>query len=68
MRQDLRDIGRSLGLGDSLLDKMGVDGDALGAVVSLVNTDQSVRELKHVRPTNKVCFEKCRREDLIRPE
>ena len=35
---------------DSLLDKVGVDGDALGAVVSLVDADQSVRELKHVRP------------------
>ena len=33
-----------------LLDKMGIDGDALGAVVSLVNTDKPVRKLKHVGP------------------
>ena len=46
---------------DSLLDKVGVDGDALGAVVSLVNTDQPVRELKHVRPTNKIGIGKFKR-------
>ena len=36
----------------SLLDKMGVDGDTLGAVVSLVNTDKPVRKLKHVGSEN----------------
>ena len=35
---------------DSLLDKVGVDGDALGAVVSLVDAYQPVRKLKHVGP------------------
>ena len=47
---DLSNIRLGLGLRDSLLDKMRVDGDALGAVVCLVDAHQSVRQLKHVGP------------------
>ena len=36
-----------VGLG---LNKVRVDGYTLGAVVGLVNTDQAVSQLKHVRP------------------
>ena len=49
---NLSDIWLSLRLRGSHLDKMGVDGDALGAVVIFVNTDKPVRKLKHVGPNN----------------
>ena len=40
----------SLGLRNSLLDEVWVDGDTLGAVISLVDPHQSVGQLEHVRP------------------
>ena len=40
----------SLGLRNSLLDEVWVDGDTLGAVVRLVDADQPVRQLEHVGP------------------
>ena len=42
---DLSDVWLGLNL-----DQVGVDGDALGGVVRLVDADQPVRQLEHVGP------------------
>ena len=44
----------SLGLRNSLLDEVWVDGDTLGAVVSLVDTHQTVGQLEHVGPGQRI--------------
>lgn len=46
----LGDVGLALDHRHGLLDELRVDGDALGAVVRLVDADQPVRQLEHVGP------------------
>ena len=46
---DIRQVGLA-GWLDGLLQEVGVDGDTLGAVISLVNAHQAVCQLKHVGP------------------
>ena len=50
MQTYLGDVGLALDHRHGLLDELRVDGDALGAVVRLVDADQPVRQLEHVGP------------------